>query len=333
MNALDADGTVTLPDGRTLMLDLHVAHGEIVGLVGPNGAGKSATLAALVGALGVTAGRIRAGEPLGWVPQDIALLPRMRVRRQVATFAGRGAPLLDGDDAIDRVLAHLGLSDLAHARPATLSRGQAQRVAVARAFLSAPVVLLDEPTSAQDARGAQMIRELARTHAAAGGAVLVVAHEPEDAYLLADRIVVLEDGAVAQTGTPSELAAHPATPYVGRVVGATVVTGTVTDGRLVADVGVLEVGTDVPEGAATAIVRPDVVTLHTERPGHTSARNVLPGVVSGIDDRGSGVFVRVATAPPLVARLTRRAVDDLRLAVGSEVWASVKATEVTVYPR
>lgn len=344
MTALAAGGT-TRVGSLDLELAIEVAAGEVVGLVGPNGAGKSATFATLVGAVALGHGRIEVAgrvvddgrlalpphrRGLGWCPQEPALLPRRRLERQVATFASSTAPL--GRD-LAGLLHRLGLSQVAGTRPDRLSGGQRQRVAVARALAASAVVLLDEPFSAQDATGADAIRHAIRDHAAAGGSAVVVAHRPEDAYALADRLVVLERGAVVQTGTPGALAADPRTPYVARVVGATVLEGMIGDDLVLRGPwGQLRVPDATPPGAAVAVVRPAAVLLYPDPPADSSSRNVLAMTVAELTQRPEGVLVRLRGEPDLVAGITRAAAEALDLRPGAEVWASVKASEIDVRP-
>lgn len=342
---LRAHGTVTADGGARVEVDLDLRPGEVVAMVGPNGAGKSLTLAGLLGMLpfdgslllhGVDRSRAPVHQRgFGWAPQVPALLPRRRVAGQIDVFRTTAAPL-----SRDAVVATLGLTGLLGHRPDELSVGQAQRVQVARALAVGQVVLLDEPTSAQDPTNAIAVRAAVRAHAAAGGTALVVAHRSEDAALAADRLVVVEDGRVVQKGTPQALAADPASAFVARAVGAVVLHGDLThdeDGWHVRGPwGALAVVAPPAAEAGTraaAIVRPHVVTLFRRRPVTTSARNLLRGNVTTLRRRGDDsevVMVSVSSEPALVAQLTASAVRDLELAVGVEVWAAVKASEVLV---
>lgn len=352
MTRLAAAGTVDLPDGR-LLVDVTLAPGEIVALVGPNGCGKTTTLEVLLGLQRLASGTIsvdgavvddgRRARPahergLGWVPQEPALLPRGSARRQVARFARTDAPLAEPGGAeatAGALLTAVGVDPDDQRLPHRLSVGERQRVAVARALAASATILVDEPTSAQDQDGAARVRAVLRRLAHAGGAVLVVAHRPEDAHLLADRVVVLErDGGLTrpvQTGTPAALAAAPATAYVAEAVGATVLHGVVDDDHtLHGDWGALRLSDGVPAGPASALVRPAAVAVHRARPADASPRNVLEGTISEMHDRPDAVTVVVDSSPGLVATLTHAAAASLELRRGQRVWVSVKASDIVV---
>jgi molybdate transport system ATP-binding protein len=226
--------------GFTLDVALEVAPGEVVGVLGPNGAGKSSLLAALAGLLPLRDGLVSLdGEALddpaadlfveprrravGFVFQDYLLFRHLSVRDNVA-FGLRARRLASRRDALAAAEAWLDRMDLAgfgSRRPATLSGGQAQRVALARALATRPrLLLLDEPLAALDATTRVDLRAFLRaTLPETGAAVLVVTHDPADAAALADRLVVLDAGTVAATGSPAGLAADPPSPYVAHLFG------------------------------------------------------------------------------------------------------------------
>jgi molybdate transport system ATP-binding protein len=251
------------------------------------------------------------------------------------------------------------LEALAHRRPGQLSGGQAQRVALARALARRPrMLLLDEPMAALDARTRIEVRgELRRHLAGYDGPSLIVTHDPVDALVLADRVLVLEGGRVVQEGTPAEIARRPATEYVARLVGLNLYPGTLADpaagtveleagGTLEAagsDPGAwlqdgLEDGDSVrvhdlaPGSAVLVAVAPSAVAVHAGRPGAGSPRNVWPATVRGLEPLADRVRVALDGAPPALADITPRALAELRLEPGFEVWLSVKATEVVAYP-
>jgi molybdate transport system ATP-binding protein len=340
--------------GLDLALEAHP--GEVVALVGPNGAGKSTVLRAVAGLLPISDGRLvldgltledtAAGVRLpahrrriGVVFQDYLLFPHLSVLDNVAFGPRmRGESRAAARDAAKRMLDQLEAADLAPLRPRTLSGGQAQRVALARAIVSAPrLLLLDEPLAALDAQTRLLVRgELRRQLAAFDGAAVVVTHDALDAAMLADRIVVVEAGRVVQDGTPADVARRPRTEYVARLVGLNLLSGTVSDHAVILDGGGKAYISDRAVGEVHVAFRPASVSLFTTRPDG-SPRNLWQGRVVGLEQHGDGVRIEVRDAPSpgrsIVAEVTAAAVADLRLVPGTQVWASVKASDVEVYPR
>jgi molybdate transport system ATP-binding protein len=231
-------------------------------------------------------------------------------------------------------LDRLDLGGLADRRPSALSGGQAQRVALARALASRPrLLLLDEPFASLDAGARADLRsglpDVLRAHE---GPTLLVTHDPLDALVLGDRLVVLERGQVVQAGDAGEVARRPATEFVARLVGLTLFRGTARDGVVtLASGGLVAVADRALRGPVLVAIRPTSVALHVTPPGG-SPRNVWHGLVTGLEPVGDRVRVAVRARPALLADVTPAAVADLRLAPGREVWASVKATEVAAYP-
>ncbi len=251
--------------------------------------------------------------------------PRCRgVGRREARAAARGW--------LDR----LGVGDLAGARPAALSGGQASRVALARALAVDPaLVLLDEPLAALDAATREDVRRLLRTELSGGPApAVVVTHDPVDALVLADRVVVLEAGRVVQDGPTAEVAAAPRSAWAAGLLGLNAWSGTAVAGGLDVDGGGhVAAAEGLPAGtAALALAAPAAVALH-RRPPEGSPRTVLSGPVRATTALGSRVRVEVASTPPVVAEVTVPAAAALDLASGGTVWASVKATEVRLVAR
>ncbi|HEX8082084.1 MAG TPA: ABC transporter ATP-binding protein [Jatrophihabitans sp.] len=225
--------------GFRLALDFTVAAGEVLGVLGPNGAGKTTLLRTLAGLGALSRGRIElAGtvlddaerglfvpperRPVGLVFQNYRLFPHLTVRDNVAFAArARGARRQPARRRAEDWLQRSGLAEFAGRKPAELSGGQAQRVALARTLAADPdLLLLDEPLAALDARTRLEVRgELRRHLRAFGGPSLVVTHDPLEAMVLTDRLLVIEDGRVVQQGTPAEVARRPASQYVARLVG------------------------------------------------------------------------------------------------------------------
>lgn len=164
------------------------------------------------------------------------------------------------------------------------------------------------------------------------GATVLVTHDPLDALVLADSLVVIESGSVVQTGLPGAVARRPLTDYVARLVGLNLLSGH-SDGTGVRLDGGGRFTTAVRHtGPVYVAVRPAAVALHVEQP-HGSPRNVWPAVVTGLESRGDSVRVAVTGPPDIVVDVTADAVADLRLTAGASVWCSVKATELDTYPR
>ncbi|WP_420081690.1 ABC transporter permease [Streptomyces sp. JL4002] len=321
--------------------------GTTIAVVGENGAGKTTLLRALLGLTPRAHAALRLGDTdvtalpphkrqVAWVPQDGALFPHLSALANTAYgLRARRVPRAEARREAQDWLDRLGVGHLAHRRPAQLSGGQAQRVALARALAARPrLLLLDEPLAALDQTTRAHVRHTLRTHLAGfGGVCLIVTHDPVEAVSLADRVLVLADGLALQDAPPAEVSRHPRSPWVARMLGRNAWPGTTSaDGLALAEGGRLVVAEALPEGApALAIIAPEAVSVHRERPGG-SPRNVWPGTVREITAVGSRlrVLVSSAGAPDLVAEITPEASAELGLADGTEVWTSVKATEVTL---
>ena len=211
-------------------------------------------------------------------------------------------------------------------------------MALARALATDPaLLLLDEPLAALDARTRLLVRgELRRHLTDFAGATLVITHDPVDAAVLADRIVVIEGGRLVQQGTPMEVARRPRTDYVARLVGLNLLSGEAA-GHLVRlpGGGAVQVA-ESARGPVHVSFRPAAVSLFLRRP-EGSPRNSWPGRIATVEPHGEGVRVEIAGAPDagssILAEVTPAAVADLALDRGRVVWAAVKASEVEVYPR
>ncbi|WP_405442485.1 ABC transporter permease [Streptomyces avidinii] len=352
----DAGGTALPQGGRWPLhavvtgfneLTLDAAPGTTIAVVGENGAGKTTLLRALLGLTPRAHAELRLGDTdvtalpphrrqVAWVPQDGALFPHLTAVANTAYgLRARGVPRAEARREARTWLNRLGVLHLADRRPAQLSGGQAQRVALARALAARPrLLLLDEPLAALDQTTRARVRHTLRTHLAGfGGVCLIVTHDPVEAVSLADRVLVLADGLALQDAPPAEVARHPRSPWVARMLGRNAWPGTASaDGLALATGGRLVAAEVLPEGArALAIIAPEAVSVHRERPGG-SPRNVWPGTVREITAVGSRLRVLIASdeAPDLVAEITPEAAAELGIVDGVVVWTSVKATEVTL---
>ena len=330
---------------------LDIQPGELVALLGPNGAGKSTVLRTLAGLRPADGGRIAIdgvvvddpaarvfvepdARPIGYVFQDYLLFEHLSVIENVAFgLRARGVDRRTAKTHATQLLERVGLVEYAGQRPGVLSGGQAQRVALARALASGPrLLLLDEPLAALDAgTRAQVRRDLRSALDAFDGMRLLVTHDPVDAYALADRVVILEAGHVVQSGTLADVAARPRSRYVAQLIGINLFTGTIAGDVFTTVAGAPIVVADAVAGAAFAAIRPQSVSLHTERP-NGSPRNAWPVNIDDIDRLGDRVRVGLDGAVPMSAEITAAALDDLKLRPGDAVWAVVKATEIETYP-
>ncbi|MET9299250.1 ABC transporter ATP-binding protein [Micromonospora aurantiaca] len=349
MSVLDAH-LVAERDGFTLDVRLRIAAGEVVALLGPNGAGKTTALRVLAGLHPLAAGHLTLDgadldrpdrrvwtpperRPVGVVFQDYLLFPHLSALDNVAFGPRRrGADKRAARARAQGWLDRVGLGDQARRRPRQLSGGQAQRVALARALAVDPaLLLLDEPLAALDARTRLDTRaELQRHLGAHPGATLLVTHDPLDALVLADRLVIVEHGRVVQEGDAATVTARPRTDYVARLVGLNLHRGR-ADGHVVT-VGELTLTTsDTVHGEAFVAYPPAAVALHPSRP-EGSPRNVWAATVTGVQRHGDNLRVQLAGPVEVAADVTPAAAAHLGLIPGRLVWAAVKAAETRAYP-
>jgi molybdate transport system ATP-binding protein len=348
---------------RDVQVELEVADGETVALLGPNGAGKSTLLSVAAGLLrphdgrvtldGRTLTHVEAGRTRAWVPpharqvallaQDPLLFPHLSVRHNIAFGPrSRGASRRAAAAEAARWLTRIGLPDVGDRRPAEVSGGQAQRVAVARALAADPhLLLLDEPMAALDVDVTPALRHLLR-EVLADRTVVLATHDVLDALLLADRVVVLDGGRVAEQGPTREVLSRPRSAFAARIAGLNLLTGTwsATDRAIRLATGGLVHGQLHDDGGGddraapdagtpmTAAFRPAAVSVFPARAAG-SPRNAWPVEVTALEPHGGLVRVR---AGRLSADITPQAAADLAITPGDTVWFTIKATEVDLYP-
>ncbi|MDX6206073.1 MAG: molybdate transport system ATP-binding protein [Frankiales bacterium] len=347
---MSLDAQVIVARGSLVVdVSLQVPSGGVLAVLGPNGAGKTTTLRALAGLLPLSRGHVildgvvldddrthvpAERRPVGVVFQDYLLFPTLSARDNVAFgLRARGADRAGARATADQLLERFDLSAQADLRPAKLSGGQAQRVALARALAVSPqLLLLDEPMAALDAGTRMTVRTDLRAHLEAfGGATVLVTHDPLDALVLADHLVVVEDGRVVQSGTPAEVARAPRTDYVARLVGLNLMLGLAEGTAVALADGVTLTVASAHRGPVYVALRPSAIAVYQEQP-HGSPRNAWPGRVRSLESRGDTLRAVVDGPPDVLVDLTAAAVAELRLVPGAAVWCAVKATELDVYP-
>jgi molybdate transport system ATP-binding protein len=328
-----------------LDVTLTAAPGEVVALLGPNGAGKTTALRTLAGLHPLTAGHLRiAGVPLAGAPahrrpigvvfQDYLLFPHLSALDNVAFgLRCQGVGRAEARRRATDWLGRMGLADHARARPRQLSGGQAQRVALARALAVSPtLLLLDEPLAALDARTRLDTRAHLRRHLADHpGVTILVTHDPVDAMILADRIVIIEEGRVVQTGDAATVTRQPRTDYVARLVGLNLYRGHGSGHVVSLTDGLALTTADAVEGDAFAAFPPSAVALHPQAPAG-SPRNTWPATVDGVERHGDHIRVHLTGPIDTAADITPAAAAELDLTLGRQLWAAVKAAETRAYP-
>ncbi|MEQ8718432.1 MAG: ATP-binding cassette domain-containing protein [Acidimicrobiales bacterium] len=336
--------------GFDLDVALRIEPGETAALLGPNGSGKSTTVAALTGLLALEAGEVvlggrtldspRAGifvapedRDIGVVFQDYLLFDHLCVLDNVAFgLAARGLRRVTARSRARDWLDLLDLADFADRHPPQLSGGQAQRVALARALAPEPsLLLLDEPLAALDVTTHARLRRVLRTHLAGyRGPRLLITHDPADAFLLADRIHIIEDGRLTQSGTPDEIRRHPATPYVADVAGINLIAGRARRGEVTVDAGgVLHAANTAISGPVLVSVSPAAIALYPTKP-YGSPRNTWEATIVAVEPLGETVRVHLGSPVPLTADITPGSAAELHLEPGRTVWLSIKATELSL---
>jgi molybdate transport system ATP-binding protein len=336
-------------------LDLDIAitveEGEVVALLGPNGAGKTTLLRAVAGLVPFHSGHVRLDgkvledtatreyvpterRPIGFVFQDYLLFPHLSVLENVAFgLRARGASRQTAVEKATLWLDLVGLKSYAGSKPAELSGGQRQRVALARALAPDPrLLLLDEPLAALDVTTrAEVRRDLKRHLDSFEGIRLLVTHDPLEAVALADRLIVMENGHLVQTGTAAEVTEHPRSQYVADLVGVNLLRGEADHGLVKLASGQVVAAASAELGEVFAVVHPRAVAIHRTHP-EGSPRNVWSGRARSIELLGNRVRVRIDGEVPLVAEVTPAALKELNVVEGGEVWLSFKSTDVAVYP-
>lgn len=291
-------------------LSLSVRTGEFLTILGPSGSGKTTVLMLLAGFIAPTEGDIIiSGKSVASVPsyrrdqgivfQNYALFPHLTVRRNLEfPLEMRGMKAADRANRVDRMLERVHLKDFGHRSPSQLSGGQQQRVALARALIAdPPVFLLDEPLGALDRNlREQMQSEIKSLHKEFGSTTICVTHDQDEALTLSDRIVVMRDGQIEQTGTPEDLYDCPATRFVAGFLG---------EANIFDDPG-FEIESDATKSPnAVAMIRPERICVSAPtaaKRADTSQRQSVPGVVEDMTYAGPlrKYRVRAANASVLI---------------------------------
>lgn len=332
---------------RDVTLDIN--EGEYFVILGPTGAGKTVLLESIAGLYPIKKGEISLRgkdvtklEPeerkVSIVYQDHALFPHLSVRENIL-FGLRmhKAKPPKIESRLTWVVELLGIGHLLHRKPETLSGGERQKVALARAIITEPELLLvDEPLSALDPETRESVQqELRKLHGELAITILHVTHDFEEAIALGERIAVIGEGLLKQVGTPEEIFRHPNSEFVARfAMTRNIFQGKATrktEGDFIFDTGGTEftVATGT-EGNCYASIRPEDILISKE-PVRSSARNCFPGTITRIIDKGSIIYVTVSIPPDLACLITRHSFEEMELAEGTKVFLTFKASSIHLF--
>jgi molybdate transport system ATP-binding protein len=337
---------------RGFNVRLRVETGETLAILGPNGAGKSTLFDVLSGLVRPDAGSARLDDTVlfdlgpggddSWMPpfsreisllsQQALLFPRMTVLDNVA-FGPRsaGAGRQESRRRAQRWLDRVDAGDLASRRPAQVSGGQAQRIAVARALAADPkLLLLDEPMAALDVTAAPALRRLLR-NVLADHTTILITHDVLDAFTLADRVAVMKDGSIIEIGETRQVFERPRSAFTAALVGLNLVTGTRTSEGISTDAG-LELrcipGEKIAAGAPVgATIAPGSLSLAASR-GRADDRNWVETAVVDLEPRGD--LIRISTEFAF-ADASPATIANLDLVPGGPIWLGVPPDALTVY--
>ena len=337
-------------EARNFDVSLKLGPGETLAVLGPNGAGKSTLLSIIAGLLRPDSGKASIGTRAlfdldaprpHWEPphsrgtallaQEPLLFPHLSVLENVA-FGPRskGGKPAESRKTASTWLAATNTDSLAQRRPGQLSGGQAQRVAVARALAAGPdLLLLDEPMAALDIHAAPQMRRLLRRVLENRNAIIIT-HDTLDALMLADHVIVMENGHVTEAGPTREVLNRPRSRFAAGLAGLNLLTGTVTAEGLMTAYGLVSGTSESPLAhgeAATAAFPPAAVSVFLAPP-HGSPRNTFEATITDLEPHGHHIRVR---AGDLSADITPAAMAELALEPGSKAHFVVKATTVTIY--
>ena len=331
-------------------INLEINRGEYFVILGPTGAGKTLLLELIAGFYTPDAGKIIIDtvdvtsfppekRRLGYVPQNYMLFPHMTVEENVEFgLKMHGFSRLKRKKMVDEVLELAGLSKLRSRLPETLSGGEKQKTALARALIIKPkILLLDEPLSALDVNTQKKLREeLKKLHENLNITTVHVTHNHSEAYFLAEKLAIMKDGTIIQKGSPDEVFYKPKNNFVASFVGFE----NLFDGKIVERHGnlvVVDIG-DIKVEAVTSLeaekctlgVRPDDIII-LESPSKSSMRNLLKGKISNFISMGSIVNLTVKVKEKsFMVLITKRSFEEMNLQKGKEVYIAFKASSVHV---
>ena len=326
-----------------------VQDGEYFVLLGPTGAGKTVLLESIAGLNPTRSGQVRINgrdvtslnlekRKIGFAFQDHVIYRHLSVRDNISFgLQWRSKTRREIEDAIDRVIELLNIAHLLERRPWTLSGGESQKIALARALAIKPdLLLLDEPLSAVDPEMKEATeRELKKIHNRLNLTTIHVTHNFEEAIALGDRIAVMGAGRIAQIGTPEQIFRHPNSEFVARfVMTRNIFAGEISDSPERQSIfcvdGVKLAVVTTRRGRLHASIRPEDVLISRE-PLHSNPFNSFQGIITHIANRGSVVHLTVNVPPEFTCLILRRSLEEMGLEEKQQVFITFKASAVNVF--
>ncbi len=330
-------------------LSLQIEKPEYWIIIGPSGAGKTILLETIAGIHLPDSGKIFFREKditrdqpkdrhIAMMYQDLMLFPHITVKDNILfSMKMRKAEGDPGGDKLASLVRILGIDHLMERNIATLSGGEAQRVALARALIQKPLLLLlDEPLSALDSMTRERLRqEIRRIHQHLKIPIIHITHHFEDVYALADKVAIMQDGMIVQTGKPEEVFSHPCTPYVAEICGTENIFRGWASGEgkgTNLDLGGLKILiTGSYSGQIVAVIRSEDIIISPE-PFRSSARHTLPATVVDVIPAGPFIKVVLETGIRMIAQVTRTSCEELKIRPGSNVYATFKESAFHIIP-
>ena len=337
--------------GKFFLKDINfdVKDEEYFVLLGPTGSGKTVLLESIAGLNAINSGQVWINgrdvtdlnlehRNIGFAYQDYALYRHLSIRDNISFgLMWKNKKRREIEKAVDQAVELLGLYNLLEKRPWSLSGGESQKIALARAIAIKPdLLLLDEPLSAVDSETKEDYeRELRELHKRLKLTTIHVTHNFEEATALGDRIAVIMDGQILQIGTPEEIFRQPKSELVARfLMTRNIFEGEVSDssnGQSVFSVEgtKLAVSTTL-QGRVHASIRPEDILISRE-PMYSSALNSLHGTITRIVDRGSVIYVTVDVPPQFICLILRRSLKEIGLREQEKIFITFEASDVNIF--